>query len=159
MIPKKFDYYTMHDISQYNFYDEIDDDPAENLASENLYSVSETSQFVAKIEYPKPEALQNARQSLPESLKNAAEELIEKYVTILHFVIRGREIRINEFQAKIDDEKTSQSQREKLQAKINMLHDFTNEARIIKSYKYSNEQDELLTQLLDMDLTRRLISD
>lgn len=147
------DDYTMHDISQLKFDYTEDEDFIECpvVEDDNLYSIP-SQPVQKKSSYPQEKITQVERQNLPEQLQNASEELIEKYVTILHFIIRGREIRIRRLQAEIDDINTSQSKRERAQNKLNALKEFTSESRTIKQYKYSNEQDELLTRLLEMGL-------
>lgn len=75
-------------------------------------------------------------------LQNLSDELSNEYLTILRFIIRGRKICI----------KRLESEGEKGSKRLNAYYEFRDEAREIKQYKFKDENDELLDQLIELGM-------
>lgn len=88
---------------------------------------------------------------LPEALRTASNELIDKYLMILRFIVKGRKKYIKKLEEDLTSNITDKK-RNSLVKKLYAYYDFQDEAREIKQYKLKGESDELLQQLINMRL-------
>ena len=82
-------------------------------------------------------------------LQTLSDELADKYLTILRFIIRGRNICIKRLESE------SVNDIDKLRA----YHAFIGESREIKQYKYKDEKDELLDRLIELGMIEAVEKD
>ena len=89
------------------------------------------------------------REVLPDVLRDSDDELIEKYLTILRLIVRGRKIRIK------DLEKDTAKATDELKA----YYEFTGKAREIKQYKLIDERGDLLDALIRLGIIEAVEKD
>ena len=109
--------------------------------------------------------LENKRSSLPQILLDENNDaLTEKYVTIIYFILKGRENRINRLEKELEDLKKepvsiqSQAEINKINSKLKILYSFQDFARVFRNYQSSSEHDDLL-DFLDMTELIKIIRD
>ena len=91
------------------------------------------------------------REVLPDVLRYADDELIDKYLMILRLIVRGRKIRIKDLEKDTATAKTSDE--------LKAYYEFTGKAREIKQYKFKDERDDLLDALIDLGIVEAIESE
>ncbi len=95
---------------------------------------------------------------LPKTLRTASNELVDKYLMILRFIVKGRKKHIKKLEGDLINKKKNENT-EKERNSLKNYYDFQGEAREIKQYKLKSESDELLQQLIDMGLIETIEKD
>ena len=93
------------------------------------------------------------REILHEVLRDAGDELIEKYLMILRLIVKGRKIHINEL------EKNTAKATAKTTDELKAYYEFTGKAREIKQYKLIDERDDILDALIGLRIIEAVEKD